>query len=116
MPQQNGLRPLQVRIPRQNHIVIASRQRRDFAEQRQQRLARFDNHPPHVQMHIRRNLIVTAAGRVQALARLTDALGEHAFDIHMDVFQCHGKGKRIRLDVRGDCLEPRDDLIPIFLG
>ena len=61
------------------------------------------------------HLVVAAAGGVQALARVADALGEQGLDVHVDVLVVQGELHLVRLDVGQDGLEPGDDLLGLVL-
>ena len=82
-----------MRVPRQDDVLVVCRHFFERFQERQQRLTRLHNRAPHVQMHIERDLIVTAARGVQAFARVADRLRQRAFDIHVNIFQTDRKSE-----------------------
>ena len=56
----------------------------------------------HPQAEIGGDLVVAAAGGVQALAGLPDALGQAGFDVHVDVFQRPVEREAAGFDLGGD--------------
>ena len=65
-------------------------------------------------MGIERDLIVAAARRMQAPARLADGLGQALLDIHVDILEIHGEVEFPLLDFLQNILEALDDFI--FIG
>ncbi len=68
-----------------------------------------------IQAEVHRHLVVPAAGGVQPLARVPDALGEHGLDIHVDVLVLQGELHLSGLNVGQDGLEAVDDLLGLVL-
>ena len=69
----------------------------------------------HIQTGVHRHLVISAAGGVEALARIADALGEHGFDVHVDVLVVQGELHTIPFDLGEDGLETVDDLLRLVL-
>ena len=67
----------------------------------------------HPEVH--RHLIVPAAGGVQPLARVPDALGEDGLDIHVDILVLQGELHLSGLNVGQDGLEAVNDLLGLVL-
>ena len=69
----------------------------------------------HIEAEVYGHLVVPAAGGVQALARVADTVGEHDFNIHVDVLvvvrELHAAG----VDVGQDGLQTVDDLFRVTL-
>ena len=58
---------------------------------------------------------VITTGGVETLARIADALGEHGFDVHVDVLVVQGELHTIPFDLGEDGLETVDDLLRLVL-
>ena len=69
----------------------------------------------YVQAEVHGHLIVPAAGGVEALAVLTDALGEDGLDVHVDVLVLHGELHFAALDVLQNGLQTVDDVVGVLL-
>ena len=69
----------------------------------------------HIQTGVHRHLVISAAGGVETLARIADALGEHGFDVHVDVLVVQGELHTIPFDLGEDGLETVDDLLRLVL-
>jgi hypothetical protein len=85
MRERRGLRFLKMRESRHNGAYILVRYIRQSSHKHFQISQHvgacvFDEYA-----HIERDLVVTAASRMQFFARLAYALGEQALDVHMDV-------------------------------
>jgi len=56
----------------------------------------------HPETEVCRHLVIAAACRVQAAARIADALGKAGLDVHVDVFERDVEGKAPHLDLLRD--------------
>ena len=61
-------------------------------------------------------LVIAAAGGVELLTHLADALDQAALDAHMNVFIFHGEDDLSAGDVCPNPLQAGDDLVPLGLG
>ncbi|MNQ92837.1 hypothetical protein D3C85_1082750 [compost metagenome] len=84
--EQDRLRTLQMRIPRDNRIEISLRFLKQGFLQLDQQAHELHHTLAQVEMHIRCHLIVAAAARVQLAADRTDQVDQGFLDIHMNIF------------------------------
>ena len=86
MAEVNRLCLLQVRVTRHHLAEVLFREVEHRFHQRNFEGADFGGAVTHVELEVRADLVVTAAARVNLLAKRADAFGEHAFHGHVDVF------------------------------
>ena len=115
MPERDGLGALQVGIA--GHDIRLVRlgligQRRDERLRERDDLVRL-----RAQIHaqVERDLIVAAAGGVQALAGVADALGEHLLDEHVDILGGRVNLQRAGFEIVQDRLQAVDDRVRVGL-
>ena len=111
MAEGNRLCPLQMRIARHDDVRVLRRGLDECLLQIEDFLLHGHDFLAHIHMRVQRHLIVAAARRMQAAARLADGLREPLLDIHMDIFEVHGKVELAILDFLQDIPEARDNLI-----
>ena len=69
----------------------------------------------HIQPEVGGHLVVAAAGGVQALARVPDALGKQRLNVHVNVLVVQGELHLVILNIRQNGLESVDDLLCLML-
>ena len=86
MAEVDGLCLLQVGVARHHLAEVFLGEVENRFHQRNFESADFGSAVAHIKLEVRADLVVTAAARVDLLAKRTDAFGEHAFYGHVDVF------------------------------
>ena len=114
MGQGHGLGALQVGVTGHHALEVLLRH---FAQRADQILRQSDGLVDlvgEVHAQIQRHLIVAAAGGVQALARVADALRQLALHEGVDVLAGHVDLKRAGLDLGEDVRKARNDLLRVL--
>ena len=112
---EDGLRTLEMRIARHNHIPMLCSGLCEGLLQRANVCHHVHDGMAYKEMRIESHLIVAAACRVQAAARIADCVRETLFDIHVNIFKCHTEIKIFVLDLGKDVLQPLLDCRMILL-
>ena len=112
---EDGLRSLEMRIARHNHIPMLCGRLCEGLLQRANVCHHVHNGMAYKEMRIECHLIVAATCRVQAAARIADCVRETLFDIHVNIFKCHTEIKIPVLDLSKDALQPLLDCRTILL-
>ena len=115
MGEEHWLRMLHVRITRQNDVEVLLRLRYERLAQLNVRGHKIARPLLGEQARISADLVVAAAAGVQPLAGIADALGEHAFDGHVDVLVVDVEREVSRLDLALDALKACVNLVGILL-
>ena len=100
MTKQNGLRMLQVRIARHNHVHVGFRNVRKHTAQLVVGLQKLVAQVFCQQADVGGNLVVARAAGVKPRARGSNALGKHALYGHVAILVVYVPHKRARLDFR----------------
>ena len=111
MGEGGGLCPLEVGISGHDGLQVGLRLFDQHLLQLQRHADDDGDFPLYEEAEVQRHLIVPAAGGVEALARLADALGEQGLNVHVDVLVVQGELHIVRLNIGQNGLEPVDDLL-----
>ena len=101
----DGLGALQMRVARHHGLKMLSGlvgQRIEVAEQERMDLLALI---PQIQADIQGDLVVAAAGCMQALAGIAQAAGQFRLYEHVDVLGCGVDGERASLQIAGNALQ-----------
>ncbi len=91
MREKHRLRPLQMRVAGQNHVLIFLGNEKERLADRRELFRDMADVAAHVHMRVHRRLVIAAPRRVKPRARIPDSLRQPLFDIHMDIFERNGK-------------------------
>jgi hypothetical protein len=109
MAERDGLRPLHVRVPRQQGVGVGA----SLAAQRHARPIdggrQLGGRGARVEAQVGRHLVVPAAGGVQATPGLADERRQPALHIHVDVFQRRVERQLAARQLPGHPVEPGHD-------
>ena len=86
MREEYRLRLLQMGVAGKYGFLMLFRQREQGARKRGKLFIELGDHLFLIHAEVQRHLVVAASCRMQLLAGFADALGQQAFNIHMDVF------------------------------
>ena len=116
MREQYRLRPLQMRVARQDNLFVCSGDFNDRLFHLMNQPGNREHRSLHVHVGVQRHLVIAAAGRVQFAADRADPLGQSLFDIHVDIFQRNFKREIACFDICQDRLQTTQDLLCLSLG
>ena len=113
---QHRLRPLQVRVPRQNHIAFAFGRTDECHLQFPQRAVDLVDGFADPELDIGSDLIVTTPPRMQFAPRVAELRDECFFDVRVNVFERDRELHFPRFDLRADFIERDDDRLHLGIG
>ena len=116
MTERDRLCGLQMREPRQNGIHMGFRLLDKRPLQILQLMVERVDGIAHPQSEISRDLIVTAASRMEAARRLTDLLRQCRFHVHVDILERGLEFEGARLDVLKDSIQSGEDGVAVGGG
>ena len=112
----DGLGPLKVGVAGHHRIQIVLGLGHQYLLQSGQLLQQLGDLLLGIQLGVQCHLVVPAAGGVQALARVADALGQDGLDIHVDIFVVGRELHLPGLNVRQNAGQSGNDGLGILLG
>ena len=115
MREQHGLSMLKMRIAWEQHLFVLRRKRQKRLAQLQIRIHQFTAKLFRVETCVGDDLIVSRATGVQTRTRISDALGEHRFDGHMNVLVIDIEDEVALFDVALDLRKSCRDRFSIFM-
>ena len=98
----DGLRPLEVGVPRHNGVLILPRLPAQHPLQLQQLTDDHRDLPSDIHPEIQGHLVVAGPGGMEPLARVADPGGEQRLDVHMDILVVGSEFHAPRLDIPED--------------
>ena len=112
----DGLRPLQVGVPRHDGGPALPGPAAQHGLQLQNLTNDGADLPPHIQPEVQGHLVVPGPGGVKPLPGVADPGGEQGLHIHVDVLVVRGKFNLPRLHVGQDALQPLRNGPHVLLG
>ena len=116
MAQKHRLRVLQMGVSGQDGVEVFLGNLDERATQLKVGSHQLGGKLLRVQARVGDHLVVSAAARVQAGARVADALGQNLLDGHVNVFVVDVELEIARVDVVLDLVEPGNDGVAVGLG
>ena len=110
VPEGDGLRPLQVGVAGHDGLGVLRRHVAEGFGEGFDLGGDFPHLVAEVQADVEGDLVVAAAGGVEALAGVAQAFGQLRLDEHVDVLRLHIKGKGAAVQVGEDPRQAGDDL------
>ena len=116
MGQQHRLRPLQVRVPGQVHVVRLARPLGEHLLERHDLLGQADERAPAPQAQRRRDLVVAAPSGVQLRAGVPCDLGDPPLDSRVDVLVARAEGEPPLDELLFDDVERIDERVHLAIA
>ena len=113
--ERDGLRALQMRIPRQDGRLVRLCLRGDGREQLLHERDDLLRLAAHVHAQVERHLIVAAARGVELFSYIAHALGQHLLDEHVDVLAAHVEFQRAGIQIVQNPLQRVDERRRVLL-